>query len=681
MSGALSEKRAFRILPILLILYAGTPVLVFSQVREVSAKILADEEFRRDPGWKTVAENCLCEASADFERLFGIRMIIRGYENWASDNSAKSLDALAEDVDAHFDKHDFDLLLVMTAQENRDETLVGYTLFKEGIVFLKVTGDRPAMLRTLKHELGHVFGAVHVSDPDSVMNCFVQGDSFDALNERVIALNRERSFNSVDFPIPKHVRTQAVRVYEQIARAVRMSLMQDRQVPQLHPQAGGVFSEARLAGVLGDDGRGDPFYLDDVFVVLAQLYIESKDYDKAIQACEAALKISPKNLETQNIMGIALRREGLIDQAVEKYAGILREKPRHPRVLYNLGIACAKRGDLESARSAYAKAIEFKPNFAEAHNNLGETFLRLGTVEDAEKEFLTAASLFPGFSLAHSNLAEVLCQRKDFDRSKAEAEKAIALDPESPAARNVLGHIYYQQGKTEEAMQKYREALSLDPHYEKAYYNLGACHFDLNQVEEAKKDFEKALEVNPNFAEALASLGYCLLREHKIEEAIARIERARALGLRSAKACVNLSFAYLEKGLPDQAIREAEAAIKLDARQAPAFNNLGIAYMTEGMPERAAEQFEKALELDPNNKEALFNLGNCCFESGKTDRALGLYLKGAGIDQANGALLNNIAVIYFRKGEYALSWKYVQKAQAAGFKIHPDFLSQLRQKM
>jgi tetratricopeptide (TPR) repeat protein len=680
MSRGLSEKRRLGLFAALLFVSGLAPLHFFSQIREIGVKIIADEEFRKNPVWKSRAENCLNTASADFERLFGIRILVKKFEDWSSGRSAKSWEALAEDLDAHLDKENIDILLAFTAQRTLDKSYTGYSVFREGIILLKDTDDMPLLTKTLKHELGHIFGGVHVADPGSIMDYFSQGDNFDTLNAQVISLNRERLFNTVDFPIPKKNRLRAVDLYEQIARSIQMTLFQDKTDEDLQPAIKEIYAQARILGVLGEDGRRDPFYLDDAWILLAQLYLETKQVDKAMQACQAALKISPKNLETQNIMGIALRRKGLVDQAIEKYKSILEEKPNHSRVLYNLGIAYSKNADFESVQLAYEKAIELKPNFAEAHNNLGEMYLRLGKAEDAEKEFLLAASIGAEFPLAHSNLAEVYCRKKDYDKAKAEAEKSIAMNPELPDPYNILGNIDHQQGKTEEAIEKYHQALSLDPGYEKAYFNLGLCYFDRNQLGDAKNHFSKALEINKNFPEAHASLGYCLLRENKTDEAIAEIKLGQMLGFRSAKTYTNLSFAYLQKGMTDQAIEEAERAIELDPGQAAAFNNLGIAYMKKRMLPKAAEQFQKAIETDQNNKEAFFNLGSLLFQAGKLDQALDLYLTAAKLDPNNGALFNNIAVVYFRKGEYGLAWEYVQKAQAAGFKVQPAFLDELKKK-
>ena len=180
-------------------------------------------------------------------------------------------------------------------------------------------------------------------------------------------------------------------MYERICEAIR--------VGRPGPSGEGA-ARSRITGLVGEAGGRDRSQLDDAFILLAHLTLEAKDYDRTLAVCRQALALNPSNLETENLIGIALRRMGRIDEAIEKYRSILAQKPGHARVHYNLGIAQAKKGDLEAARASYETALDFKPNFAEAHNNLGEVFLKSGRLEDAEREFRQAISILDEYALA-----------------------------------------------------------------------------------------------------------------------------------------------------------------------------------------------------------------------------------------------------------------------------------------
>ncbi|MCJ7588084.1 MAG: tetratricopeptide repeat protein, partial [Candidatus Aminicenantes bacterium] len=543
------SPRAFRSVGLsLVILGAGAaPLRAFDQ-REIGVKLLADEEFRSAPDWRVRAESRIRSVSSDFERLFGIRFTVRRADAWISEPSLDGLDKIVRAADAGIDKEGCEILIVFTNQEGMGTAYTGYTLFKEGIIALLDRRLSPTGFGILKHELGHVFGAVHVPDPESVMDYFVQGNDFDARNREIIRLCRERAFNGVDFPLPRGNWEALAAIYETLGSAVQAALGGKDRTDRLKPGS---------RGATGPDGRMDPFHLDDPYLMLAQIRLEQKRFEETLEACRTALAINPDNLETRNLIGIARRRQGAIGDAVEIYGAILKKNPDQPKVHYNLGIALAKRGDLEEARAAYKRALALKPNFAEVHNNLGELALRNDKKEEAKAAFLKALENCPSFALARANLAEAYLLDKDRERALAEVRAALDSDPGLPSAHNVLGNILHDQGLTEEAVASYRRALELNPDYDKAYFNLGICLFDLDRIEEAASQFRKALELNARFAEAHASLGYCLLRDKKPDEGIREIRLAQELGFRSAKTHLNLSFAFLEKGMPAAAIAEA----------------------------------------------------------------------------------------------------------------------------
>jgi tetratricopeptide (TPR) repeat protein len=641
-------------------------------LREIGVKLLADEEFRSAPGWLARAESLVRSVSADFESGFGLRVVVRKIDAWISEPSLHTLEDIGRAVDARIDKEGCEVLVVFTSQAGIETGYTGFTLFKEGIIIFLDLRQLPLSSRTLKHEMGHLFGAVHVPDPESVMDCFVQGDDFDARNAEVIRLCRERTFNGVDFPLPRQNWEALAAIYESIGSAVRAAPGGEDRANRLKPG---------IRGAAGPDGKPDPFHLDDPYLMLAQIRLEQKRFVETIEACRTALSINPDNIETRNVIGIARRRQGSIGEAVEIYGDILRGNPGQSKVVYNLGIALAERGDLVEARAAYERALTLKPNFAEAYNNLGELALREGRREEARASFVKAMEICPSFALAHANAAEVYLQDKDGDRALAEVQKALELAPDLPSAHNVLGNILHEQGRTEEAIASYRKALAFDPNTEKPYFNLGICLFDQDRLEEAEAHFRKAVELKPRFGEAHASLGYCLLRRKSVDEGIGEIRLAQELGFHSAKTHLNLSFAFLEKGMTDEAIAEARCALDLDPKLALARNNLGIAYARQGQIENAFHELAEAVALDPDCQDALWNLGNLQFQAGRFDRALDLYLRMERLAPRNGALLNNIAVVYFRLESYRLSWEYVKKAEAAGFAVHSEFLSELKKKL
>ena len=578
-------------------LFAWIPsALVSSESRQLNLKVLADENFRRLPNWQQKIEAAVSSASREFEMLSGIAFFVRKFEDWVPDHSLATLDLLTNDLDSRVDREDCDIILAITARPDLKDRFYGNALFQEAIVVLKDSPEPSLLARCLKHELAHLFGAVHVDDPDSVMDIFSRGGSFDMPNIQIIRLNRGRTFNTVDFPTPQELRSQAIKIYQAIKSSINSS---KARAASGHTERIKYEGRQKIVYLEAPPGKEYGRMTADVNILLAQVQLENKDYTAALAECQRALQLVPGDLEVKNLLGIIHRRKGDLDKAIQVYSGILKTEPRRARIFYNLGIAYSKKGDIPAASAAYEKAISLKPNLAEAHLNLGDIYLRQDLIEQAQREFLRALTLAPRYSQAGANLAEAYLRKGDLERAHQQIEETLALDPALASAHTVKGNILHKEGALDLAMQEYREAISREPNDDKVLFNLGNCFLDKNDPGEAQKSFARAVALNPGFAEARASLGYCRLLDGKVDEAVEEIQKALELGFQSAKAYLNLSSAYLLKGLPDSALRAARKSTELDPSLSLAFNNAGIALTNKKQFPEAIVEFKRSLALDP----------------------------------------------------------------------------------
>ena len=126
--------------------------------------------------------------------------------------------------------------------------------------------------------------------------------------------------------------------------------------------------------------------------------------DDAIEEFRQALQIDPIKAEGHNNLGLALAAKGHLDEAVGEYYKALGLDANIAEVYNNLGIAYARKGDLDHAIGNFARAVEKNPNYAIAHNNLGLALMGKGYVHDAIRSFQTALQIEPAYSDALNNL-------------------------------------------------------------------------------------------------------------------------------------------------------------------------------------------------------------------------------------------------------------------------------------
>ncbi|MGH7767215.1 MAG: M12 family metallo-peptidase [Candidatus Binatia bacterium] len=181
--------------------------------RTVRVKIVADAKLReKDPRWRETASGLLRAASDFYEREFGIRLAAQAIEPWELGESSPFvvtlMKRLVEKYPHRDHNRDYDVLVGLTGERvtfylggrsmvNRfgdcREGLANYIVSSVNDPY-RYTGrsaEPPLDAVALIHEFGHVFGAEHVKNTNSIMNeDFDYRTDFDAKSRAIILKNK-----------------------------------------------------------------------------------------------------------------------------------------------------------------------------------------------------------------------------------------------------------------------------------------------------------------------------------------------------------------------------------------------------------------------------------------------------------------------------------------------------------
>ncbi|HTO71565.1 MAG TPA: hypothetical protein VMR31_17020 [Myxococcota bacterium] len=142
----------------------------------------------------------LSETSAVYEREAGI-VLADHQEDWADRPRGTSLDSLLEEV-RRFAPPPGGIVLALAPEEQVRE--LGLRSVRTGLAVpdgahaVALCGaDNQVSVLTAAHEIAHLFGAVHVRDPASIMHATADFDArfFDPLNRHILRTMRERDFS------------------------------------------------------------------------------------------------------------------------------------------------------------------------------------------------------------------------------------------------------------------------------------------------------------------------------------------------------------------------------------------------------------------------------------------------------------------------------------------------------
>ena len=186
--------------------------------RVVRVKALADVPFRnRNPRWAEEARGLIEAASDYYEREFGIRLITQSVSSWPENERVPSTPSLLARLQKQFPvtsaDDSYDVIVAFTGENvsrlltagrprvdrigNCRQGLARYIVVPTQKLF-RYTGlnDQPTTdVVALIHELGHIFGAEHVEDFNSIMHeNFDYRSEFDAKNRKIIQNNRSCPF-------------------------------------------------------------------------------------------------------------------------------------------------------------------------------------------------------------------------------------------------------------------------------------------------------------------------------------------------------------------------------------------------------------------------------------------------------------------------------------------------------
>ncbi len=103
---------------------------------------------------------------------------------------------------------------------------------------------------------------------------------------------------------------------------------------------------------------------------VGDMLLEMGEVAAAETAFGKALDQNPGDLRTYNQMGIALRKQGKFDAAIQNYLKAVKLAPRDENLLYNLSRAYFEAKDLDRAQRTIQSALKLNPEFHEAQELL-----------------------------------------------------------------------------------------------------------------------------------------------------------------------------------------------------------------------------------------------------------------------------------------------------------------------
>lgn len=222
---------------------------------------------------------------------------------------------------------------------------------------------------------------------------------------------------------------------------------------------------------------------------IIETYRTSKQFDRAAQEAEAALRLYPNDRMVRLVRASLLADLGRAPEAIAEARRLL------------------EAGKERETYLALAQVYEKVKDYAAMAQVLEEAERLSESDEEREAIYFMRGAMYE--------------RMKRFDEAEAEFRKVLAMNPKNASALNYLGYMFADRDvNLEEALQLIRRAVDLEPYNGAFLDSLGWVYYRLGRLDEAERYLRLALERVPRDPTVNDHLGDVYYRQGKLKEAI-----------------------------------------------------------------------------------------------------------------------------------------------------------------
>lgn len=546
--------------------------LAQGDIRKIKIIGAVSSEFKKNPLWQQEIRERIAFANQIFLKQFGLDFFLGQFEDWEPEDEKRESALLIEELRAKFAIGADEILIGFHHMSQpygqntlEDADTVGTAEFFRGIVVLRDPFQEMSAMQkgtVLTHELAHLFGAVHISDENQVMNAVLPAEPMAALdpdNQEIIAITRRADFQQGLRSLPPEAIDSLIRLYEKLirknphsdfyyqlgnfyeiqgqkARAVSVweeAVRYQYDNPMIHWQLGlYYYDNSRFEAAIQEIGSAVAHFIlpsqkeerAQAFNLLGVAYYEKGNLEEAIVTWLKGLSSDPDNPELQGNLAAAYLRRGDVDRGITELEKLVVKYPEDTTSLSNLGVAYIRKREFEKAAQSFQAALQkmkvvpredqrkniLMQGASEAtlRGNLGAAYLDMRRYDEALEQLLAARDLEPANADNLRNLCQAYTLKGEYDKAIVEIQAALQLKRDDPVLYALLAQAYAETGKKQNAIQSAREGIRYAEAPLKAslYKNIAILYAQDQDYPAALTDLKNSLNFNWNDADTHTKL-------------------------------------------------------------------------------------------------------------------------------------------------------------------------------
>ena len=413
----------------------------------------------------------------------------------------------------------------------------------------------------------------------------------------------------------------------------------------------------------------------EVLSLRAAVFYKLEDTESAVKFADAALVISPNQVEALVVLATVARAAGDNAQALAYLdQGIAHDERNVTLQLIKIEVL-NRLEQVDDVEGVYQRLIQLYPESNVFRHSLARFYMAQERQADAEQVYRNIMLANPADMTAKLDVVRFVNTVRGTEAAVGEMQQLIKAEPDNFQLLFVLSQLHQSAGQMEMAAQTLEliaaQATSQDDRL-RAMGQLAVFKLQSDQASEAMTLVEQILVQEPRNEQALTIKATQLIDDRKLDEAISGLRTILRDSPNSARALLLLGKAHELKGsteLADDVYARAFQASGLSP-------NLGVPYaqflLRVQRAQQAAEILEDALRAQPNHLASLLLLAQIRLGQGDWVGAQAIADRIAVFEGQEGVSNQILGAIHAGRQDYDQSIEAFRQAyQASPSEVRP----------
>lgn len=410
------------------------------------------------------------------------------------------------------------------------------------------------------------------------------------------------------------------------------------------------------------------------FTLMADVAIETHNYELALKSVNDALEIDPQNYANIYKKGNILLHLNRPDEAYKTFSSMQTLRSRSQEAYFGMAKACILKGDFSEAEDLMKEAENADPSSYLTYCRLGDLYLDMNQPENAATNYLLGFNLSDNSRRPLESLIDLA--DKNYNAVAAALDFAISKTDAPLPTLFLKGNIACESGNFGQAVEAFDRLLGF-PEGQTAgvYYQAAKSKLGMNDLIGANEYINKALtlELNPEYYLIKSKIE---LAEGKSANALTNAENALRISADFTEALITKAEAQIASSDPKGAVNTLNEAIMIAPDNMKAL--LLRAYVNESLnndAKAAVGDYNRIIMEDAEDFPAVVIKGIAQSKAGKRIDADATIQDATSSKPEDKDALYWIAVYYAQTGNLEKGKEFLDRAQYAGFQNLYDLRS------